>query len=90
MCRERLEWAGMWVGWARGVLEFDFSQLVGGVASGAVVPLDGSAAGWLGAALAARGETRLVGERLGEVLAVLAEVERQLAYALAEISGEAA
>ncbi|MGH8930757.1 MAG: hypothetical protein ACRDZO_09070 [Egibacteraceae bacterium] len=90
MCRERLEWAGAWIAWARAALECEFSQLVGETVCRAVVPLDGSAAGWVGAAIAARSGQRLADQRLSEVLAVLVEVERQIAWALAEISGEAA
>ena len=80
----------MWVGWARAVLECDFSQLVGGMASQSVVPLNGSAAGWIGAALALRGQANATGQRLGQVLAVLVEVERQLVWALSEMREGAA
>jgi len=88
--RERLEWAEVWIAWVRESLEIEFSQLLGGVVSQAVLPLNASTAQWIGAAVAARSGQRLADDQLEEVLSVLEEVERQIAFALFEIGGETA
>lgn len=86
MGRVRLEAAIAWIAWVRGALEADFPQLVGSVASQAVVPLGGGAAQWIGAALAVHAGHRLVVEWLDGILGALEEVERQLGFALSELS----